>query len=336
MIVNAKHDVSKLDKSKLFDARKYGFSFSESAIFQLHKNDYREYITTWEAYQPRLDKHREYFVISDDKLLFSAVMRNYIETADIFATIVKGEVNSFCDSTLNKFNLYDFFLENDGGVIKDRNGYNGFGVYVFYPLEDSLMINGKPISRAEFLKTLSRTQDGLVQKRLVQGSFENKIFDKSVNTIRMITMQKSNSTEHEVVAACQRIGTNRTNGVDNFSQGGGSALIDIKTGKLSAMTMIDSFDDEGNRLFYSKHPDTDAQIEGLVIPKWEDIKTEIIEITKKLPFFKYVAWDIVLKDEGIALIETNMKSSLGIFQSHGGMRNSFLGQKYKEHGYIKE
>ena len=58
-------------------------------------------------------------------------------------------------------------------------------------------------------------------------------------------------------------------------------------------------------------------------------------MTNKLPFFEYIAWDIVIKEEGIALIETNMKSRLDLFQAHRGMRNESLGQKYREQGYIR-
>lgn len=120
-----------------------------------------------------------------------------------------------------------------------------------------------------------------------------------------------------------------------FSQGGGSALIDLETGQLSAMTLLDSFDDKGERIFYEKHPDTNSQIKGLFIPNWDSIKQELINITRMLPVYNFVAWDIALTPKGIAVIETNMKSSLRVFQVHGGMRNKLLGRKYKEYGYIK-
>ncbi len=333
VILNAKDSV--LDTYNTYDARKYGFSLSESTMYSFPKNDYREYISTWESYQPRLGNNR-YFVISDDKFCFSTVMKNYVDVAEVYALINSGKVFSVGKEDINNENLYDFFVSVKGGVIKDRGGYNGFDVYVFKCEEKQLLRNGEIVSREEFSKIIKKISSGLAQKLLVQGSFENKLFANSVNTIRMITMQKKDSFEHEVVAAIQRIGTNRTNGVDNFSQGGGTALIDIDSGVMSAMTCIDSFDKDGNRVFYSQHPDSGAQIEGVAIPNWSEVKAEIIDITRRLPLFKFIAWDIMLKDNGIAVIETNMKASLRSFQVHGGLRNKYLGQKYKEHGYIKD
>lgn len=332
-IINSKHNV--LFVKNAYDARKYGFSLSDSILYSFPKNDYREYISTWEAYQPRISNNRN-FVISDDKFLFSTVMKNFVDVPRNFALIKKGDIYSVCDNNLNKDTLYDFLLEQNGGVIKDRGGFNGFNVFVFGVKNGMLTRCDSPVSHVEFNALISAIDDGLVQNRISQGSFENKLYNKAINTIRIITMQKKDGLEHEIVAALQRIGTDRTNGVDNFAQGGGTALIDIDTGILSKMTMLDSFDEDGNRIFYSHHPDSGAIIEGVVIPRWEEIKNTIIEITRRLPIFEYVAWDVVVKDDGIAVIETNMKSSLDVFQVHGGFKNKFLGQKYKEHGYIKD
>ncbi len=333
MVVNSNRNILQLQG--VYDARKYDFSLSESQAYAFPKNDYREYINTWEAYQPRLDNNK-YSILSDDKLLFSAVMKNYVDVPEVYALIRDGVVHSVCEKELTNADLYDFFLQNNGGVIKARGGYNGFDVYVFLVQDNTLLRNGMPVSREEFAEIISKAKNSLIQSRVEQGAFENSLYDKSVNTIRIISIKKEGALEHEIVAAAQRIGTLRTNAVDNFSQGGLSALIDVELGKLSKATIIDAVDENGNRQFFSKHPDTGAQIEGQIIPNWEQAKAAIIDITRRLPLFHYIAWDIVIKDDGIAVIETNMKSALTVFQVHGGMRHQLLGQKYIEHGYIKE
>ncbi len=328
-------DNSVLSVGDAYDARKYGFSSRESKLYNLPKNDYREYITTWESYQPRLIENRN-FVISDDKFLFSTVLKNYVDVPEIYAIINKGKVHTVCNDDITNQNIYDYMLSVGGGVIKDRGGHSGFDVYVFDCENDSLISNTKTVTKKDLDDIISTMQDGLFQQRMIQGKFENTLFDKSINTLRIISMKKSDSFEHEIVAALQRIGTNKTRGIDNFAQGGGTAIIDVDTGIMSSMTCMDSVDDCGNRIFFSTHPDSGAQIEGVRIPNWDNIKNTLVDITKKLPLFEYIAWDVVVKDDGISVIETNMKSSLGVFQVHGGLRNKYLGQKYKEHGYIKD
>lgn len=333
-IVNAHHDVLKLDKENIADMRKHGFSFSESKLYDLKNNDYHKYISTYEAYAPRLKKN-PYFIISDDKYLFWLVFGKYFDTPECVALIQEGEVCSLGEYAVNNENLYSFVLENKGMVVKDRQGYDGFDVYVFKESEGKLIYKGKPVEKCEFDNIIKKFSKGLIQQRVEQGEFENNLFKESVNTIRVITMRKKDSHEHEVVAALQRIGTKKSMPVDNFNQGGGSAIIDIQTGTVGSMTCMDSFDETGKRIFYDVHPDSGTTIKGAVIPGWQLIKETLVEKTKKLPFFDFIAWDVVLRNDGITVIETNMKSSLNLFQVHGGMKNVFLGKKYMEKGYIK-
>ena len=332
-ILNSHHDVSRIAE-KTFDARKYDFSLAESSILNLNDQNYKEYITTWEAYQPRINESR-YFVMSDDKYVFSMTFGKYIEVPQTYAIIENGKLVAVSEEISDE-NLYSFLVDKNGGVIKDRCGYNGYGIYVFKVIDNNLTYNGKIVSKEELSDIVADFKAGIVQSSVEQGSFENELFSGSVNTIRIISMKKKNEDCHEIVAAVQRIGTKRSAPVDNFSQGGGSALINIETGEIGAMTCIDSFDKNDNRVYFNTHPDSGAQIKGKTIPKWNEIKKEIVNITRKIPYFPIIAWDIAVKDDGIAVIEINMKSSLNIFQVHGGMRNEYLGQKYKEHGYIKE
>ncbi len=332
-IINQHHDVSEI-ADNVFDARKYDFSLAESSILNLNKENIGEYITTWEAYQPRL-KETPYFMMADDKYVFSMTFGKFIETPETYAIIQNGKLISVAEN-VTADNIYDFLLEKNGGVIKDRCGYNGYGIYVFKVIDGALTYKGETVNKEKILDIVKGFDAGIVQNSVTQGEFENEIFPESVNTVRIISMKKKDEDCHEIVAAVQRIGTKKCAPVDNFSQGGGSCPIDIETGEIGSMSCIDSFDENRNRIYFDVHPDTGVQIKGKTIPNWESIKEEIIEVTRKLPYFPMIAWDIAVKDNGIAVIEVNMKSSLNIFQIHGGMRNKLLGQKYREHGFIKE
>lgn len=92
MIVNSHHDVL-VHNGEIADCRKYGFSLSESVIFNLRHNDRKKYITTWEAYQPRYNnKMQQYFPISDDKYLFHLVFSHYVRTSECYALINGGGI----------------------------------------------------------------------------------------------------------------------------------------------------------------------------------------------------------------------------------------------------
>ena len=330
-VVNGHHDIMQISED-MADFRKYGFSNAESMNYDLKHNDYHDYISTWESYLPRIKNSlKKYFPISDDKYLFYLVFSHYIKTAECYALIREGKITWLREE---EGGLYDAIVSHKGMVIKDRSGNDGFDVYVFRVDDGQVYYKGEAVTEQRLSEIVSSCKNALVQERLYQGQFENALFDKSINTLRIITIRKKNSVEHEVIAAVQRIGTERSYPVDNFSQGGGSCLIDIETGELGPMATLFSRDENGNQQYYDYHPDSGAQLKGIVIPNWQKIKSQLVELTVKLPFFEYVAWDVVLQDEGIAVVETNMKSSMNPFQIHKPLRNSIIGERYSEKGWL--
>ena len=147
-VLNSHHQVAVYDVDKKeFDYKRYGFTFYESVLFNLKKNDYKKYITTWEAYQPRFNLSK-YNMISDDKYLFSLVFGKYIETPVSFGLINNGTIDSLVPG-LNKNNLYVFLLKNGGGVIKDRFGYNGFNIYVLKAKNNQLFFRNDAVTEKE-------------------------------------------------------------------------------------------------------------------------------------------------------------------------------------------
>lgn len=328
------HDASTID-ANVADYRKQGFSMSESANFELNKNDYRDYISTWESMLPRIDNPMSaYFPVADDKYLFYLTFSHFIKTPRCYALIQNGEV-TWIDARNEKEDIYDFCLKHKKMVIKDRKGADGFSVYVFEAVDGVLHYKDKPVSRAEMTGIVSKFSNGLVQECLEQGSFANALYPRTINTVRVITIRPKDAVEHEVCAAIQRFGTSVSYPVDNFHQGGGCCLIDLETGELDEMITRSQKDDSGHYYFSDCHTDTGAQIKGKVIPHWAELKKGLIDLTRKLPFFEYIAWDIVLLDEGFAVIEINMKSSLDIFQMKHPQRHTMLGKLYREHGWLE-
>ncbi len=332
-VVNANHSVLKLDPT-IPDFRKQGFSFSESKEFSLGRgNDFRDYISTWEAYQPRfLDG--TYFCISDDKYLFSLVFRRFIDTPKTVCLIRNGKLIPLEKDLPNLDALIRWIFENNGCVIKDRCGYNGFNIFVISVENGKMSYRNRPLDKNGLADIIAKFPNGIIQERVFQGAYASGLYGGSVNTARIISIRRPGETKHEIAGAVQRIGTDASAPVDNFSQGGLSAPVDLETGVLGKASGADSFDRDGKRIFYSKHPDSGAQIEGTAIPNWKEITEKVVEVTERLPFFEYIAWDLAVQDHGVSVLETNMKSMFGIFQIHGGARNTVLGEIYRKHGWL--
>lgn len=83
-----------------------------------------------------------------------------------------------------------------------------------------------------------------------------------------------------------------------------SAAIDLKTGVLSP-AVRNLRRGSGELAWSPQHPDTGAQIEGVQIPHWSQVKECVLALTTSFNFLVYVGWDILITDAGPCLIEGN-------------------------------
>src|SRR5690606_13493700 len=148
------------------------------------------------------------------------------------------------------------------------------------------------------------------------GEFPKSLYPDATNTMRIMMMRNPLTNQGFIAACAQRIGSKKTYGKDNLALGGYCAGVDIETGKLSSL--YPNLD---------KHPETNKQIKGLIITNWDQIKNELINVFDKLPFLKYIGWDIILTDEGIYAIEGNDHPDPKVVQ---GYKPLLIDNKIKE------
>lgn len=132
----------------------------------------------------------------------------------------------------------------------------------------------------------------LVEEVAIQNKVLNDLYPLSVNTIRVVTLNKN------VVTAYLRIG-NYGNVVDNFNHGGMVTAIDIDDGIIK----YKAIDKETNE--YEIHPMTNKKIVGVKIPMWEDVKKLCVDACDVVPEIGYIAWDVCLGEKKPFLIEGN-------------------------------
>lgn len=199
--------------------------------------------------------------------------------------------------------LFDKYLNREWIYLKEatlddfKKYLNGKKEIIVKPLSLSCgkgveKINLKNVDPKELYDKLIKNDQILVEDVAIQNKVINDIYPKSVNTIRIVTLNKV------VVAALLRIGNN-DNVVDNFNHGGMVTTIDLETGKI----IYPAIDKTGN--IYKKHPMTNKNIVGITIPMWEDVKKLCIDACDIVPEIGYVGWDVCLGEEKPFLIEGN-------------------------------
>lgn len=112
--VNAGKDMPSETNGLTADRRRQGFSYWDSFCYELRNNDHRDYISTWEEWQPRKNR-TAYFKISDDKYLFSCVFGPYIPVPPTYGLIEQGKL---VDVDIQSRDIYDRLREAGGYSLK--------------------------------------------------------------------------------------------------------------------------------------------------------------------------------------------------------------------------
>ena len=91
--------------------------------------------------------------------------------------------------------------------------------------------------------------------------------------------------------------------VDNAGGGGNvDVCVDTESGEIKYAIQYDGWRKIKD---IEKHPDSGAQLNGVVIDNWEAIKAEVITFQQAFPYCKAAGWDIAITDEGPVVIEVN-------------------------------
>lgn len=224
--------------------------------------------------------------------------------------------------------LYCYYSPENGSQVEERTGFDLQSVKdilekkqvkecVIKATEGSHGDNVFAVNRIEYEKgdALFELSDG-TQKRLsaVLGHspllFEQKIRQSqqlgcfnpsSVNTIRFMTTLMPTG-EAKVIATFIKIGRSGAF-VDNAGGGGNvDAGINVETGEIYGAIEFNGF---RKTRPIDCHPDTGAQLNGVVIEHWDEICARLCRFQQRLPFLKSIGWDVAITDDGPVVIEIN-------------------------------
>jgi len=292
-----------------------GFNDKSIGIYDFENNFLNDYLSDY-ARLKTMWVNGPYVQVLLNKLIFEATCRGSLPVSENIALIDNGNISSIGNYNVNSFKeLINYLKHNKAMVIKPITGSGGAGILnVRYNVENQITLNGEKITSDKLEKLVSTLKDNFVNEYISQGKFGDELYQGSMNTVRIITMQDPDTGEVFIPAAAYRIGSKKSHPTDAWFQGGLACSIDVETGELSKGVILP---DENKELtWHDKHPDTGVQIEGRVIPHWQVIKKQILKGVNKLPFLKYVGWDIIVTDNGFRIIEGNSMSDVNLLQVH--------------------
>ena len=263
---------------------KYGSSFHDYQEFEfylLNKNERKTYLTRSKNNMIiKIYNNKDYYYIFDDKFVFNDKFKKYLRRDTLNLNVASKEE-------------YFKFLKGKTKIIaKPHDGEGGKGICIY---------NLKEIDHDKLYEILINNKTLLLEDVIIQNKELNKLYDGSVNSLRMFTFQKDGKAYF--LHAVLKIGNGGV--VDNFSSGGMYAFVNDEG--IVITSAIDANDDE-----YKIHPLTNTPILGFKIPYFKEAISMVKKASLEVKEIGYVGWDVAITLDGPVLIEGNCYP--GIFQ----------------------
>lgn len=306
-----------------------GFLADQWVLYDLNSKKKKEYLSEFDWYRSRyINEPFDYML--NNKIVASEIFKQYIRVPEIYAVNCKKCLMDTNSNELQENSLLDILKNNSPVFIKPYAKGKGNGVNKIDYVKGQFLIDDKCIDEASLCKEIYNREDCYISEGIVQHEYAQKLFNQTINTIRIITLRDPETKQFKIFFAVQRIGTKETIPVDNASKGGLVCKIDLDSGKLSAAKSLHTVQT------YTYHPDSKVKFEDVKIPMWDDLKKEILSLSNKFPYLHFIAWDVVKMEDGTnCIIEANTSSGVNIIQIWGGQRNGELGDFYEKHKVIK-
>ena len=305
-----------------------GYLADQYVLYDLKHNDKKEFLSEFDWYRSRYINAPFDFAFNN-KVICQEILEQHIRMPVNYFIKSKGILYDFQYGSKAYEDVLDCLKNNGKLVMKPFALGKGNGVHVLSYDNDRYHIDSEGFSKDECIELLKGRDGYIISEFINQHSYANELYSETSNTIRVVTIRDIETHKFKIYFAVQRIGTASTIPVDNGSKGGLITKIDLESGLLSEARCLHDLN------VYTHHPNSGSSIEGTIIPGWEFLKKEVLALCEKLPYMDMIAWDVMITEEGICIIEANTSSGVNILQLWGGQRNTELGDFFRHHNVIK-
>ena len=287
-------------------AVRYGAMWTEYDdldFFVRSKRNRETYITTFFNFRlyNKLN-NKDYRNVFHEKTIFLEKFKKYIKRFWI-------DINRCSYAEIK-----DFLSSHNTVVAKASHGDSGKEVQVIENLREKNLDS--------IISYLKKNNLNLIEEQIVNCDEVRALNNSSLNTLRIVTVKKNDNIE--LLFAGIRIGGKNAK-IDNISQGGRVARINISTGKIDS-------------LFYSKKSSNgsyetgadELNAIGFQIPHYDKVIDIVKNAAMLVPEIRIVAWDVAITPTDIELVEGNESFGSVIMQLFYNSRETGLKPRLME------
>ncbi|HHX78529.1 MAG TPA: hypothetical protein GX695_02110 [Acholeplasmataceae bacterium] len=325
LLLRSKHHKIPFFKGLLLKIR--GFKPEAYVQYDFKTYNKNEFITNVQRWKSRRINGKGNEIL-DNKSLFYENFNSFVEIPKTILIAKNGNVFDLEGRILNEEEIILVFKNYPKTIFKPNNGAGGINVLLFEFKNNNFYINSNLVNNDDFFNVIKTYAEYILTEFVEQHEYARNLYEHTTNTIRIVTTKLKNDGVI-IPLAMHRVGTSKTVPVDNASFGGLFSMIDVKTGVLS---VAKSYTTSSN---YLLHPESNNNISGVVVPRWEEIKNEILKVANSFKEIPFMSWDIVVTNNSFVVLEINGSTGLDFIQMFEPQKNKALGIFFKERGIIK-
>ena len=209
-------------------------------------------------------------------------------------------------------------------ALKPSAGTHGDGFYCLSYDKGSLYANDQIIDLEDLENMINDFHSFYLVTEFINMNYNlKKIYDKSVNSIRVMVINKY-GYDPQIMQAYMRIGSLKSGYTDNVGYGGICVMINVETGEMfNPEQIVDHKFQPCDR-----HPDTGTLIRGK-IPNWDMMCSKLLDICRYMPELEYLGFDIAITDQDFQIIEINIHQDLHKVATHSQEIKEYFRDKIK-------
>lgn len=309
---------------------RFGFLKESHGFYDWKSFDKSDFFSDFERFVFAPDINRTGSIIVDDKLVYRNVIGAFLPVPENIGLLTGGTLER---SDLGRLSTPEELLEEfEIFVAKPIRGGGGASIFVFERCDNAWLLNGCEKTHEEIFEILCQLPRCMVEMKIENGDYSQKIYPFSLNTLRVLTMVDPKSGESFIAQVVHRFGTATSIPVDNWTRGGLSVSVDIESGRLGKGA---TYPIDGRMRWLSEHPETGALIEGVIVPGWEKIKTDVLSVASTFSHLPYIGWDVVAREDGYVVLEGNSNTDVNLLQIHAPLlRNPRVKEFFKHHNSL--
>ena len=286
-------------------------------------NSYNSFLS-YNQYMLRRDKLNltqpyNYVCLMRNKSLFTTLCNSWgFPTVKDLAKIKDG---IYYDTEYSS--VYQMLETNNNLFVKPIDSKKGQDIHKIDYINNQIYIDNEIRSYEDlesFMNEISYQNEFLIQKRIIQHPQISSIYEKSINTLRVVTinnLKSYNPDDIYVLGVELRVGANG-NFTDNISVGG----LKIGVNDSGYLCKYGYFNHKyGTKT--PKHPDTNIIFEGYTIPYYNEAVDLCKQFHSKIKDIHLIGWDVAITEDGPIFIEGNDSCGTDFQVLYGPMKNIY-------------